>query len=106
MKNPKSKIQTGFTLIELLVAMTIFSIIMLIVSSVVVSAFNLQRRANNLQQSQENGSFLMERMLKEIRVATLPPEVYETCPGSPLTELTIIHPVNGEVTYYLSDKKL
>lgn len=87
----------GFTLVELLVAVFVFSIIIVLVGSMFVSALDLQRRAFNLQQAQESSSFVLETMLKEIRVSDI-----KSPDSGCSTSLTIINnPDFGEITYHL-----
>lgn len=92
---------TGFTLIEMLVSILAFSAIMVLMGGVFVSSLNLQRRALNLQQAEENAGFIMEVMAKEIRVAKIT-NSETNCPSSPSQTLSIVHPVNGDIVYSLS----
>ena len=93
---------TGFTLIETLAAIWIFSVVMVLMSGIFVTFLDLQRRAFNLQQAEENVSFVLESMAKEIRVSQIAgPDT--NCPDSPAASLNITHPVNGNITYSLSD---
>lgn len=88
----------GFTLVETLVSILLFATIAVIVGSVFVSALDLQRRANNLQQTEENASYVLEFMTKEIRVAQ---SIISTdgCMTAPLSELKIINQYGETVTY-------
>ena len=96
--------EKGFTLVELLVAILLVSIIMTIGASVFVQALDLQRRAFNIQQAEENASFVLEAMAKEIRVGVVTVPVSDSdCPATPSATLTITHPVNGTVSYSLVD---
>lgn len=92
---------SGFTLTETLVTVAIFSVVITIISSAFVSALDMQRRAFNIQQVEENTNFLLEAMAKEIRVSTIN-DPDSNCPTSPATILNITHPVNGSVSYSLS----
>lgn len=68
---------------------------------VFVSSLDLQRRAFNIQQAEENASFILESMAKEIRVGQITgPDT--VCPATPAATLSIVHPVNGNITYSLS----
>ena len=93
--------EAGFTLIETMVVSLLFSVIMVLMGGVFVSSLDLQRRAFNIQHAEENVSFILESMAKEIRVSQLggPDTV---CPATPAATLSIIHPVNGNITYSLS----
>jgi prepilin-type N-terminal cleavage/methylation domain-containing protein len=91
----------GFTLTEILVVALIFSLIVVIFSSTFISSSGLQKRAFNIQQVEENASYVLESMTKEIRVSRVSgPDT--SCPSSPASSLTIDHPVNGNITYSLS----
>ena len=91
----------GFTLIEALVTAALFSMMITVISGVFISALNLQRRAFNLQQVEENTNFLLESMAKEIRVSAID-DPDTNCPTLPATILNITHPVNGSIRYSLS----
>lgn len=91
----------GFTLVETVVTIFIFSIIITVVLSAFVSALNLQRRAFNIQQVEENGNFILESMAKEIRVSTI--NTSDACPAS---SLSVSHPINGTIVYSLSGTDL
>jgi prepilin-type N-terminal cleavage/methylation domain-containing protein len=94
------KTEKGFTLLETLVTLFVFSILMVIVGSVFVDSLNMQRKAFNYQQSQENANFVLESMAKEIRVSQISgPDT--ACPGFPAAILNIVSPTNGNVTYQL-----
>ena len=94
--------KNGFTLVELLVAMFLFSTLMVLVGSMFVQGLNLQRRAFNIQQTEENGTFLMESLLKELRVADVTAPVTDSnCPSSPDSVLSVTHPDFGALTYRL-----
>ena len=97
----------GFTLIEMLVGMFVFSIIILLVSSMFVSGLELQRRAFNVQHVEEHSTFILETMTKELRIAEITsPTVDTACPGTLDSSLTILHPEHGTITYALSGTDL
>lgn len=101
MKPKALKFNLGFTLIETMAVIFIFSLLAVLMSGVFVSFLDLQRRAFNIQQAEENASFLLESMAKEIRVGQITgPDI--DCSGVPVTTLSLVHPVNGNVTYSLS----
>jgi len=92
---------SGFTLVEMMVAFLIFSIILTIFSSVFLSSSQLQKRAFNIQQAEENANYVLESMAKEIRVSKISgPD--SNCPSSPASTLSITHPVNGNIVYSLN----
>jgi prepilin-type N-terminal cleavage/methylation domain-containing protein len=90
----------GFTLVEILASFVIFSIILTVFSSVFLSSSRLQKGAFNIQQAEENASYILESMAKEIRVGKISgPD--SNCPSSPVSTLSITHPVNGNIVYSL-----
>lgn len=98
LKNSASS--AGFTLVEILTSVLIFSIIVTIFSAVFLSSSRLQKKAFNIQQAEENASYILESMAKEIRVG----QIYgpdTDCPSSPAGNLVIDHPVNGHIIYSL-----
>ncbi len=88
----------GFTLVEVLVSAFVFSIIAVFVSGLFVQILALERRAFASQKIQENGLFIMELLSREIRVSQIQNQNSSNCTA---TSLTIIHPVNGTITYSL-----
>lgn len=74
---------------------------MVLMGGVFISSLDLQRRAFNIQQAEENASFIFESIAKEIRVSQIAgPDT--NCPATPAATLSIIHPVNGSIIYSLS----
>lgn len=87
-------------MVELLVAMFVFAIIMILTGSIFVYSLDLQRRAFNLQQTEENATFLLETMLKEFRVSDVTfPLINTRCPITPSKTISIVHPDLGPITY-------
>lgn len=75
--------------------------LVVLVGGAFVSSLELQRRAVNLQQAEDNASFVLELMAKEIRVSQIAgPDT--NCPTMPAVTLSITHPVNGNINYSLS----
>ena len=64
----KIKNKKGFTLIELLVAAAIFSILILAATGVFIKTMNVQKKALAIQEVQDNISYTMEMISKEIRM--------------------------------------
>ena len=87
----------GFTLVEVLVATLVFSIIAMAVSTFFTRSLGLQRRGIGAQKVQENALFTLELMAREIRVSMF--QSVQDAPACDRTTLTIVHPVNGTVTY-------
>ena len=104
------KRHNGFTLIETLVSAAIFGTIMIIVGSVFVSSLSLQARAFNIQQVEENVSYVFELMTKEIRVSQIQMPFgggpISTCPTTPATALTVLNQFGQTVTYSLAGTNL
>ena len=59
--------QFGFTLIEVLVSVAIFSIAISVIATVFFNTNNLQQRTKNLQQVQNEGRYILDKLAKEIR---------------------------------------
>ncbi|HUO75707.1 MAG TPA: prepilin-type N-terminal cleavage/methylation domain-containing protein [Candidatus Paceibacterota bacterium] len=97
----KKNQQQGFTLIELLVAAVVFTFVVTSVSSLFVTAMNLQRRASGVQKIEENAQFALESIAREVRVSTVTSGDTNCAPVDPVSTATmsIHHPVNGDVTY-------
>lgn len=95
----KSGPSEGFTIVEVLVTSVIFSIIAMGVSSVFVQTLGLQRRGAAAQKIQDNASFVLESMSRDIRVSAT---INQESPNCTATTLTITHPVKGTVIYRLN----
>jgi len=91
--------QSGFTIVEVLVSAFVFSIIVIVVGGLFVQILAAERRAFASQKIQENGLFIMEFMSREIRVGQIQNQDSPNCTAQ---SLTIVHPVNGPVTYLLT----
>lgn len=96
-KNHILNFSAGFTLVETITVIFLFSLLMVIMASAFVSFLNLQRRAFNIQQVEENTNFVLESMAKEIRVSQITSS--DACTTN---TLSITHPVNGDIIYSLS----
>ncbi len=96
--------QKGFTLIETLVTMTLFMTALIIMGSAFVGVVTIQRKAFNVQQVEENGSFIVETMAKEMRVSQINAPNGFNCPtvSGTINQLCITHPINGQVKYYFN----
>lgn len=94
----------GFTLVELLVSMFIVSIIITIGGALFIQALNLQRRAFNLQQAEENAGQILEAMAKEIRISQIDPGAENDCSATPpSTTLTMNRLGVDTIKYSLDD---
>ena len=92
----------GFTLIELITAAFIFSIMVISISGIAVRVFDLQRRAFEIQKIQENSLFILESMAKEIRIGSLSSATCGGLSSCIANSLSLIHPINGPVSYRLN----
>ncbi|MEK9158293.1 MAG: prepilin-type N-terminal cleavage/methylation domain-containing protein [Patescibacteria group bacterium] len=90
----------GFTIVEVLVTTFVFSVIATVTAGLFIQVLAVERRAFAAQKIQENGLFINELMSREIRVSQIQDQESPSCS---LTSLTIIHPVNGAVTYSLAN---
>jgi len=91
----------GFTLIELLVALGIFSMIMIGMTGTALSVMKSQRKAFSLQVVQESGRYILESMIKEIRMG-----VINSSQGSGLSSLDITNSNGQDIEYQFLGNKL
>ena len=61
----------GFTLIELLVALAVFGFVVVILTGIFTTVLKINRKATSIQEAQESGRYLMESVMKEIRMSTV-----------------------------------
>jgi prepilin-type N-terminal cleavage/methylation domain-containing protein len=92
------KDQRGFTLLEVLVTVMVFSLMTILISSILGRAIFLQRRLIAAEKIQENATFAMETMAKEIRVSTI---IDQESPDCTATTLAMAHPIYGNIVYSL-----
>src|SRR3989344_6134426 len=102
--NIKNK-KAGFTLIELTVVIALAAGVFALAVGVFVQTLKIQRRAFFIQKVQENISFALESMAKEIRVSVIVSPNTD-CPAAPSAILSVTHPVNGNIDYFLSGADL
>jgi len=98
--------ERGFSLIELMTTIMIFSVIMVSVGNIFAQVMKTQRRGFTGQLVQENVTFVLESMAREIRVSTIQGSPVGDCVSSFANTLTISHPVNGTVTYAVSGNRI
>ncbi len=65
-----NKENKGFTLVEMMVAMSLFVIVVSIASATFVRSLRTQRQVSSLMAANENASFALERVVREIRTGT------------------------------------
>ena len=93
----------GFTLIEMVITILVFSILVVTIVGIFIQAVRIERRAVLAQQIQENATYVLESMAKEIRVSEI---VDQDSPNCVATEITLNHPINGTIIYGLSSNGL
>ena len=91
----------GFTLIELLVALTVFSIIVIGMTNTTLSIMKGQRKAFSLQVIQESSRYVLETMIKEIRMG-----IVNSAEGTGLHTLEITNSSGEDVEYQFLSNKL
>ncbi|MBP6943069.1 MAG: prepilin-type N-terminal cleavage/methylation domain-containing protein [Candidatus Buchananbacteria bacterium] len=85
--------QRGFTLVEVLVALSLFSVLMVVVSGVFINMSRLHQTTVNLQRLQSEGRYIVEKLARDIRTRQL---VYPLAAANPQDELHFFSDLNGE----------
>lgn len=93
-----SRLVWGFTLIETLITLMVVSIMMTLIGSIFGQSLALERRVVWAQKVQENSTFLLEAMAREIRVSAIANQDSIDCFA---TSLNMVHPVIGNISYSL-----
>lgn len=91
----------GFTLIELLVALSVFSVIVIAMTSTALSVMKGQRKALSLQVVQESSRYILESMIKEIRMG-----VVNSDSGTELDSLNITNSKGEDIEYKFQGNRL
>ncbi len=95
--------QKGFTLLEALLAISIFSIMTIVILDVFTRTQSIQARASSMQKLQDDGRFIMNKIASDIRNGSLLYECYEShVPGvcdAPIDSL------NGNAVLALKDRE-
>ncbi|MCX6792616.1 MAG: prepilin-type N-terminal cleavage/methylation domain-containing protein [Candidatus Falkowbacteria bacterium] len=73
MKENSIKIESGFTLLEMMIAVSLFTVVMLISSSMFLSSIDSQSRAIGSKNIQESLNFALASMSNEIAKAVVDP---------------------------------
>jgi len=95
------KTQRSFSLIEMLIAIGILVLIILVATTISVSAIRAQRENKSFREIQDDGRYMMEMMMKEIRMSQidLPEGEFSS---QTLDSLSVVKNITGEkVTYTL-----
>ncbi len=98
MKNFWKKKEKGFTLVELLVSAAIFSILILSATGIFVKTMNVQKKAFAIQEVQDNISYTMEMISKEIRMMS---EIDESTKGQEASTLVFKNSKEEDIVYSL-----
>jgi prepilin-type N-terminal cleavage/methylation domain-containing protein len=91
--------ERGFTLVEVVVTLALFSFMMMGVGTIFVQTLRSQRRGAGALAVQENITFVLESIAREIRVSKITPGQNADCVSVLSNSLNITHPVNGIVDY-------
>lgn len=62
---------TGFSLIELLIAVGILVLVILVATTISISAIRAQKENKSFREIQDDGRYIMEMMMKEIRMSKI-----------------------------------
>lgn len=92
----------GFTLIELLVALTAFSLVMVSLSSIAVSMIKSQRKAFIVQEVEESSRYILEMMIKEIRMSRINSA---DSSGALVDTLSLTNGQGDDIIYEFDDNK-
>lgn len=90
----------GFTLIEMLVSLMIFAILITAAMSTFVKGFAYQKRIVEMQAVQREGSYLMETISREIRMAT---NMDSSQQGNSDSSVSFNNPDGHSITYCLAN---
>jgi len=106
-KTTNYKLQTtnysGFTLLEALLAISIFSIMTVVILDVFVRTQSIQARASSMQKLQDDGRFIMNKIASDIRNGSLLYECYEA--HVPSVCDAPIDSLNGNMVLALKDRE-
>ena len=103
MKNFCQKNKKGFTLVELLVSVAIFSVLILSATGIFVKIMNVQKKALAIQEVQDNISYTMEMISKEIRMMS---EIDESTKGQETNTLMFKNSKEKNIVYSLINGQL
>ena len=112
---PKTKFlnfrnQKSFSLIELLIAVGILVLVILVATTISVGAIRAQKENKSFREIQDDGRYIMEMMMKEIRMSKImiPTDISsEERPNSQIFDTLTISKNTGEtVTYYRDNGQL
>jgi prepilin-type N-terminal cleavage/methylation domain-containing protein len=97
-KHKNLNLKKGFTLIEMLVSLSIFSLVLIVALSAVITIMDLNRKAQTLSSSVNNLNLAVESIVRTIKTAD--PSTIDTGSGSSCSnEISMITDSGKEVTY-------
>lgn len=91
----------GLTLIEILVSITIFSVVIGIITDVTLNMIRAEAIATSNQVALDNGRFILQRIAKAVRVS-----VIKTPSNLNSSEIELEHPRRGIVKYFLNSGRI
>lgn len=94
LKNLKNR--KGFTLIELMTAMTLFLVVMSIISGVFIKSMRTQRMTVALIAANSNAQLTIEQMAREMRTG-----IFASTPAGTSNSITFVNDDGVTVTYSL-----
>lgn len=102
-----SKLSSGFTLVEILITLSILVLVVLVAVTISVSAIKSQKGNRIFREVQDNGRYITEMMIKEIRMSKIqiPSDDPNYNPEDPrvLYNLTLIQNVTEKTVIYSLD---
>jgi prepilin-type N-terminal cleavage/methylation domain-containing protein len=100
------KKQQGFTLVELIVAMSLFSIIVVVISGIFMQTVKFQKIVANRAAAIDNLGLAMEEMARGIRTGVYFPRLLDLENLSPQNSITFTDYRDEDVTYALEGDRI
>lgn len=94
---------SGFTIIEMMASLAIFIVVSVTAVSIFITSVKEQRRAFIVQDLQDNARFIMELMVKEIRMSQAINEPGRPFNGNMVDRLEILNQSDEVITYNFDD---
>jgi prepilin-type N-terminal cleavage/methylation domain-containing protein len=101
MEMKHAKKQQGFTLVELIVAMSLFSIIVVVISGIFMQTVKFQKIVANRASAIDNLGLAMEEMVRGIRTGVYFPQLLDSENLLPQNSITFTDYRDKDVTYAL-----
>lgn len=90
----------GFTLIEMLIAISVFSIIIIVLVNIFLTGIHIQRKISASQDVRASAQFALEVMSREMRMMQ---DIGNEQKGNNDSDITFTNSQGEEITYCLSD---